>query len=121
KDADAVLAHAAGSVGDDLMLVLELDAEGGVREQLRHYTGKFQEFFLRHSLSTLVASRRDRDPSQRQIARKLADDGALDNRAAGFFRTFAHAQIQAFEVGASRAKRGPVHRNTWSLRFSRCS
>src|ERR1700688_4602380 len=33
KHADAVLAHAAGRVGDDLVLVLELDAEGGVRKQ----------------------------------------------------------------------------------------
>src|SRR5579864_4315656 len=31
QDADAVLAHAARGVSDDLVLVLELDAEGGVR------------------------------------------------------------------------------------------
>ena len=32
------------------MLVLELDAKGGVREQFRHDTGKLQKFFLRHSI-----------------------------------------------------------------------
>src|ERR1700733_8972130 len=66
KDADAVLAHAAGGVGDDLMLVLELDAEGGVREQLRHDTGKLQHFFFRHSLPGRVLFGRDpgRNPGQ---------------------------------------------------------
>src|SRR3984957_20825232 len=48
KDADAVLAHASRRVGDDFVLVLELDAEGGVRQQLRHHTGKFQQRFFRH-------------------------------------------------------------------------
>jgi hypothetical protein len=42
-------------VGDDFVLILELDAEGGVREQLRDDTGKFQEFFLHHSLPGIVA------------------------------------------------------------------
>src|SRR5271154_7163174 len=49
KNTDAVLAHAARRVGDDLVLVLELDAEGGVRQQLRHHTRKFQQLFFRHS------------------------------------------------------------------------
>jgi hypothetical protein len=38
-------------MGDDLMVVLELDPKSGVRQQFRDDTGKFQEFFLRHSLS----------------------------------------------------------------------
>src|SRR5271170_5771146 len=51
EHADAVLAHASRRVGNNFMLVLELDAEGGVGEQFRHDTRKFQKFFLRHSLS----------------------------------------------------------------------
>src|SRR6185312_4701712 len=38
---DTVLAHAAGGVGDNLVLVLELDAKGGVGQELRHDTRKF--------------------------------------------------------------------------------
>src|ERR1700687_3150876 len=53
QDADAVLAHAPCRVGDDFVLVLELDAEGGIRQQCRHDTGKFQQFFLRHALSEI--------------------------------------------------------------------
>src|SRR5882724_9593543 len=53
EHADAVLAHAARGMGDDFMFVFELDAEGGVREQLRHDTGKFQELFFGHSLSSI--------------------------------------------------------------------
>src|SRR5215472_2243724 len=51
EHADAVLAHAARGVRDDLMLVLKLDPKGGVRKQFRDHAGKFQQFFLRHSLS----------------------------------------------------------------------
>src|SRR3984893_19203349 len=38
---------------DDFMFVFELDPEGSVREQFRHDTGKFQEFFFCHSSSTV--------------------------------------------------------------------
>jgi hypothetical protein len=41
-------------VGDDFVLVLELDAEGGVRQQLRHHTGKFQQRFFRHSRTEIA-------------------------------------------------------------------
>ena len=44
-------------MGDDFVLVFELDAEGGVRKQLRHDTGKFQEFFLCHPLPSVVGNR----------------------------------------------------------------
>src|SRR6266540_3906507 len=50
---DAILAHAASGVSDDLMFVFELDAEGGVRQQLRDDTGEFQEFFFSHSRSSI--------------------------------------------------------------------
>src|SRR5579862_8162522 len=75
KDADAVLAHAARRVGDDLVLVFELDAEGGVREQLRHDTGKLQQFFLRHSQPEFAATRIWSTPAA-TIAVVLAEIGA---------------------------------------------
>src|SRR5262245_4708794 len=53
---DTVLAHAAGGVGDDLVLVFELDAEGRVRKQLRHDAREFQQFLFRHSVSSVVAA-----------------------------------------------------------------
>ena len=46
QHANAVLAHAAGGVSDDLVFVLELDAESGVGEQLSDDTGEFEQFFL---------------------------------------------------------------------------
>src|ERR1700730_5120134 len=54
EHADTVLAHAAGGVGDDLVLVLKLDAEGGIRQQFRHHTGKFQQLFFRHSRTEIA-------------------------------------------------------------------
>src|ERR1700719_1093609 len=54
KHTDTVLAHAASGVGDDLVLVLELDAEGGIRQQFRHHTGKFQQLFFRHSRTEIA-------------------------------------------------------------------
>src|SRR5690348_2949564 len=55
EDTDAVLAHATGGVSDDLVVVLELDPEGGVREQFRYDTRKFQLCFLRHRCPSLDA------------------------------------------------------------------
>src|SRR5580704_3652538 len=54
EHADAVLAHAARGVGDDFVLVLELDAEGGIRQQFRHHAGKFQQLFFRHSRTEIA-------------------------------------------------------------------
>src|ERR1700744_6496288 len=54
EHSDTVLAHAARGVGDDLVLVLELDAEGGIRQQFRHHTGKFQQLFFRHSRTEIA-------------------------------------------------------------------
>src|SRR5262249_55294439 len=68
---------AAGGVGDDLMFVFELDPERGVRKQLRHDTGKFQEFFLCHPLPSVVGNRTGGSPRPR--ARKLAESRPSDN------------------------------------------
>src|SRR5690606_3717053 len=53
ENADAVLAHAAGGMGDDLMIVLELDAKHRVRQQLGYHARKFKQFFFRHLNSRL--------------------------------------------------------------------
>src|SRR5262245_56772576 len=35
-------------MGDDLVIVLEFQPEGGVREEFGHHSRKFEHFFLRH-------------------------------------------------------------------------
>src|SRR6218665_265974 len=50
QHADAVLAHLAGGVAEDLMAVLELHAEHGVGQQLDHLPAHLEEFFLGHSI-----------------------------------------------------------------------
>src|SRR5258708_17213163 len=49
QHADAVLAHLARSVGDNLMPVLELHTEGRVGKQFRDGTRKLEQFFFGHS------------------------------------------------------------------------
>jgi len=46
KDADLVLAHFARAVAQDDVPVVELDAEHGVREQLRHDAVKAHKVFF---------------------------------------------------------------------------
>src|ERR1019366_5665348 len=48
ENADSIFAHLSRRVGDDLMVVLELDAKGGIREQFDDGPRKFEQFFLRH-------------------------------------------------------------------------
>src|SRR6185437_3618226 len=48
KHPDAVLAHSPRRVRDDLVFVLELHPERGVREEFRHNSRKLQHLFLRH-------------------------------------------------------------------------
>jgi hypothetical protein len=60
------------------MFVFEFDPERGVRKQLRHDTGKFQEFFLCHPLSGILeTARADRAAPK---AAKLAESRPSDNR-----------------------------------------
>src|SRR5262245_56387937 len=81
QHADAVLAHAAGRVGDDFMAVLKLDAEVGVGEELRHKARKFQLFFLRHSTPSVtdVALIARAFVSFEKSARNLAELGNRHN------------------------------------------
>src|SRR3712207_7081797 len=51
QHSDAVLAHLARSVAEDLMVVLEFDAEHGVGQQLHHLPPHLQKFFLGHQSS----------------------------------------------------------------------
>ncbi|CAH1658376.1 hypothetical protein CHELA1G11_12916 [Hyphomicrobiales bacterium] len=50
QDADAVLAHLAGGMRHDLMVVLEFDAKHRIGEQFRHNSRELEELFFRHSI-----------------------------------------------------------------------
>jgi len=52
KDADEVLAHAAGDVREDLVLILELDLEQRVGQGLDDRCHYFNRIFLRQTLSS---------------------------------------------------------------------
>lgn len=48
QHANAVLAHFAGGVGDDFVIVFKLHAEHRAGQQFGHDTGEFEQFFLGH-------------------------------------------------------------------------
>src|SRR4051812_8795869 len=48
QHADAVLAHLAGGMAENLMIVLEADAEHGVGQKLDHLAAHLEQFFLGH-------------------------------------------------------------------------
>src|SRR5215471_1665701 len=52
---DAVLFHTAGRVGDDLVPVIELHAEAGVRQNFGHQPFKLDQFFFCHACLMLMA------------------------------------------------------------------
>ena len=43
-----MLAHLPGGMGEDLVIVLEFDAEHRIREQFGYNARKFQDFFFGH-------------------------------------------------------------------------
>jgi len=51
QNADAVLAHLPGGVAEDLMAVLETDAEHRVRQQFHHLPPHLEQFFLGQAIS----------------------------------------------------------------------
>src|SRR5690606_18933138 len=51
ENADAVLAHLAGGMGNDGMAVLELHPESRIGQKLFHDPGKFKKLFLGHEYS----------------------------------------------------------------------
>ncbi|VTZ22375.1 hypothetical protein MPC1_1210006 [Methylocella tundrae] len=48
KNTNPVLAHFAGRMGDDLMLVFELNPKCRIRQQFDDDSWKFKQFFFRH-------------------------------------------------------------------------
>src|SRR5205814_872241 len=46
--ADAELPHLSSGVGEDLMIIVELDPEMPVREHLGHHAVELEHLFLRH-------------------------------------------------------------------------
>ena len=50
--ADAELAHLAGRVGQDFVIIVELHPEVAVRENLGDGTVKFQQLFFRHPVDS---------------------------------------------------------------------
>ncbi len=51
QNTDAVFAHLACRMCDDLMAVFQLDPKRRIWQEFLHDTGKFEQFFLRHGLS----------------------------------------------------------------------
>src|SRR6185295_3242969 len=51
QDADAVLFHAPGGIGDDFMPIVELHATARVRQDLRDHTFELEHVFLGHAVS----------------------------------------------------------------------
>ena len=51
ENADAVLAHLAGGMAEDLVIVLETHAKHRIGEQLDHLPTHFEEFFFRQAVS----------------------------------------------------------------------
>src|SRR6185437_12438378 len=54
EHADAVLPHLARGMRQDLVIVVELDAEMRVRQQLHHRAGEFDEILFRHLRPLIV-------------------------------------------------------------------
>src|SRR4051812_14801002 len=51
EDADAVLAHLAGGMGDDLVSIFKFHAKGGIGQQFADRAGKFKKLFFGHPTS----------------------------------------------------------------------
>jgi hypothetical protein len=83
-DANEILSHFAGDMGEDLVAVGQSDTEHGAREYLRHGAGQLNWFFLRHAVSSprgnyfmLVAS----DFKSNLVGPVLAIKAPRDNNA----------------------------------------
>src|SRR5690606_24422964 len=51
ENTDTILTHAAGGVGNDLVLVLKLHTKHGVGQEFGDDTGELQKFFFGHRVS----------------------------------------------------------------------
>ena len=97
-------------MGNDFMLVFEFHAECGVRKQLRHDAGKFQEFFLCHPLPDVKDCRKGLCPKPRKLAESIG----------------AHNCERRYSLpGADGKKRARIRSSNCSRRsryaFMRCS
>ena len=54
QNTDAVLAHLACRMCDDLMAVFQLDPKRRIGQEFLHDTGKFERIFLGHVVSIIV-------------------------------------------------------------------
>src|SRR5690242_12192792 len=52
EDADAILLHLAGGIGEGLMAIVETNAEPRVRQELGHHAVEFDQVFLGQSGSS---------------------------------------------------------------------
>src|SRR5688500_1366335 len=102
QDADVVLAHPPGDVGNDLVAVLESHAEHGVRKGFRHRALEFDHIVFCHEVSGLNVQKNGR-PRAREAAHS-ATNGA---------RWGCGLQSQPLRAGASSDARTtpkrPVH------------
>lgn len=57
QNADAVFAHLACRMCDDLMAVFQLDPKRRIGQEFLHDTGKFERIFLGHVISIMMVSR----------------------------------------------------------------
>src|SRR6187549_2847641 len=57
EHADAVLAHPAGGVTENLVAVFELHPEHRIRQQFHHLAAHFEEFFFGHAVSVSLRER----------------------------------------------------------------
>src|SRR5581483_3642197 len=69
--ADAELPHLARRIGEDLMVVVELDAEVSVRKDFGHHAVKLEKLFFRHMLSLEKGNRTAHRPALWPILRLL--------------------------------------------------
>src|SRR5262249_35297923 len=70
QDADEILANSARNVRDDLVTVLQADAELRVGQRRRHFPLNLKGFFFRHTVSPISFSRAHRErPGGRQKSR----------------------------------------------------
>src|SRR5262249_50021043 len=103
QHADAVLAQLARSMGEDRVVVVELDPEHGVGQQLGHHTGEFDQIFFGHpaSVGTLYEAPEN----------GLREGFSQLGRGIGLTSTAALPSPIEWAAADARGKEGPVAMN----------
>src|SRR5262245_33947044 len=114
KHPDPVLAHSSRRMGDDLVIVLEFHPEGGVGEEFRHHSRKFEHFFLRHKSPSQSKSggewsgetaksrtipKRSKDRRFKRPAQSAHTTGAPTTRAAAIFAASRYRVYRVLHIG----------------------